>query len=422
MTLTDPVLLRSLALMGPCLVAMGMWVGLQPSAAARAGLIVAGAYNAVVILILHVVAQHLGWWSFTTTGGELLGMPVDVWIGWTVFWGVIAAWPNKIPVWWVALGVLWVDLILMPAASGIITLSPGWIVGEFIGLLLGLIPGRIVARWTVQKKHPGLRATMHLTTFLAFALWIAPEVVFAFTPGSWEDLRHPMLWLQVGVIPLAWFVAAVREFVVRGGGPPIPIDPPERLVTTGPYAYVANPMQLSAAALWLVMALALRNPWFVAASLSVVVYGAGFAAWHERVELPQRWPEFAGWRSRVRAWIPTRTPVSHPEAVLWVDTDCDPCSRVGRWIAGRAPDTLRVNPALPVHRRLTYRCGDFETSGIKAIFRAMEHMGIAWATVSFLGQVPGVSPILQNAVDAVGGGPRPAGTDKPAPSISDGTH
>ena len=54
-------------------------------------------------------------------------------------------------------------------------------------------------------------------------------------------------------------LSAVQEFVTRGRGTPIPFDPPRHIVTTGVYAYVANPMQLSAVLFLFLLAVIVGN-------------------------------------------------------------------------------------------------------------------------------------------------------------------
>lgn len=51
----------------------------------------------------------------------------------------------------------------------------------------------------------------------------------------------------------------MTEFVARGNGTPYPWDLPEQLVTTGPYAYLANPMQVSAVLILRLLALGTRS-------------------------------------------------------------------------------------------------------------------------------------------------------------------
>ena len=54
-------------------------------------------------------------------------------------------------------------------------------------------------------------------------------------------------------------ISAAFEFAERGGGTPIPFDPPRRLVTSGIYRYCANPMQVSCTVVMFVWALLLAN-------------------------------------------------------------------------------------------------------------------------------------------------------------------
>jgi protein-S-isoprenylcysteine O-methyltransferase Ste14 len=63
--------------------------------------------------------------------------------------------------------------------------------------------------------------------------WIAGRAAF--------DSPRPLGWIVVAIgaivgLPCVW------EFAWRGLGTPAPFDPPRRLVITGPYRFVRNPM------------------------------------------------------------------------------------------------------------------------------------------------------------------------------------
>ena len=238
------------------------------------------------------------------------------------------------------------------------------------------------------------------------------------------------LLLQLVVFTGLLGVSALREFATRGGGTPVPFDPPKRLVTSGPYAYVRNPMQLSAALVMLTWGAMLGSWWVMAAGVMAVVYGAGFAAGDEGADLERRFG--ARWRvysSRVRSWIPRWRPVDvgafvtdtlggqsdadRPRgATLYVAEECGPCSEVRAWFEARSPVGLEIVAAErhPTRSltRITYDPGNLsaDSVGVEALGRALEHVHLGWALIGMFMLLPGICGFLQIVTDASGGGPR----------------
>jgi protein-S-isoprenylcysteine O-methyltransferase Ste14 len=107
----------------------------------------------------------------------------------------------------------------------------------FIGLVLVLVPGELLARAGVA----------------------APEVIGV------AELAGIAIALAGGALAL-WCIVT---FALVGGGTPAPFDPPRRLLVRGPYAVVRNPMYIGAG-------LALAGASLVYASLALLSYAAAF--------------------------------------------------------------------------------------------------------------------------------------------------
>jgi hypothetical protein len=90
----------------------------------------------------------------------------------------------------------------------------------------------------------------------------------------------------------------------RGGGGPGMGTPPERLVTTGPYAYTRNPMYLGHMIFLVGLALTLKS---VLAALIAAACGIWF---HFRVRRDERrlrerfGQAYIGYQERVKRWLP----------------------------------------------------------------------------------------------------------------------
>ncbi|MEV4898790.1 methyltransferase, partial [Nonomuraea sp. NPDC055795] len=359
---------------------------------------------AAVDLQVDLVNQG-GWWTFHAEGGTLAGVPLDLLLGWALLWGALPAlaFPDA-PLALGAAGLAWFDLAVMPLAEPVVVLGPDWLYGEAVAIGLALVPGLLLARWTVRGTLPMARAGFQVV--LAAGLGIVAPVLLL---GVWRQPAWVLaLMAQALAVPSVMGASAVREFARTGGGTPFPYDPPRRLVTGGPYAYVRNPMQVAMTAGYVL--LAVLDVRFLAAAAISLAYGAGLAAWHEGEQLTRRFgADWATYRAAVRAWLPRWRPAAVP-ATVYVAATCGQCSQVGAWIERRGPVALRVvaaetHPAGP--RRITYERADgLRAQGVAAVAHVLTHVHLGWALAGWLLLLPCLNGFAQLCVDALGGGPR----------------
>ena len=423
MMIGDPhLIVRAGSLYVTVILTLALWVFGRPAARHWSGGLLATLWNVPVLLALNVAALRYGWWTFDARGGLLLGVPIDLLLAWAWLWGMLPALGfAEFRIGIVAAGGLVFDLLLMPRMSPVLQLGPGWLAGEAIGLAIGVSPGQLLARWTMKGERLAERATLQVITFAALMMFLLPASVIEGAGTGWTNpLAFPnwqiSLIIQVLALPAVVGLSAVQEFVTRGGGTPVPFDPPRRLVTTGAYAYVRNPMQLSAVVLLLVLGVVLQNFWIAIGGVMAHIYSSGLAGWDEGEDLRHRFgPAWDEYRSRVRSWIPRMRPwhsSGKPPARLFVAESCGMCSEVGRWFEGRGVSGLAILPA-EGHAsrgltRITYEAGDgsYSASGVAALARALEHVHAGWALVGCALRLPVICPLAQLLVDACGGEPR----------------
>ncbi len=427
MTLRDPALIRGLILFLPLALAFGLWRWRRPDRRLGAGAFLASAWMLSAGLAIHLVAVRAGFWHYDARGALWLGLPVDVYLGWAVFWGAVPvlAFP-RITVAIVVASMAFADLVLMPAAFPVVRLGPNWLAGEGIALVIGAVPAYLLGRWTADGVHLAWRTFLQCIAFSGLALAVLPAVILTRTGGALPTVDHGISWylgvgLQVVALIAILGLSAVQEFVQRGNGTPFPWDPPERIVTTGPFAYLANPMQASMTLLMLAVGAMVQSWWVAAAAVVAAVFSSGLAAWHEHGELTRHFgPAWDRSRARVRPWLPRWRPAagSGVTARLYFAETCTACSGLARWLRTLEPLGLELLPAEglePQPRRLTYVGTDgFVDSGVRALGRALEHVNMALAFIGWTIRLPVVGEFVQLVTDAVGGGPREPSPDPPS--------
>src|SRR5262245_15390704 len=399
-----------------------VWVWRRPGDRAWSGALLATTWNVPTLLILNAAAPHLSWWRYDANGGLLLGMPVDLLFAWAWLWGAVPAlaFPSTSLV-LVMLGSLAVDVALMPSAAPVVRLDSYWLLGDAVGVVTALLPAQLLARWTARDERLIGRAVLQMLTFVGLLFCFLPVVAIEGSGSAWIDpLTRPMwqrgLLVQLLALPALVGLTAVQEFVTRGRGTPVPFDPPRRLVTTGIYAYIANPMQVSATVSLLLLGLILWNPWVAVAGIMAHVYSVGLAGWDEHDDLRRRFGDaWIDYGRNVRRWIPRWRPwipIDRQPSRLFVSARCDMCRDVARWFARRQARQLLIVPA-ETHpsralRRITYEPADgsHPASGIEAIARALEHIHFGWALVGFALRLPIASRLFQLLADASGAEPR----------------
>jgi len=378
-------------------------------------------WTAPALLLLQLLNATAGWWTFTDGSAWFSGVPLELYIGWWMAWGLLPQIAlRRLPLAMSAACMVAVDLFVMPLMAPVVVLGPRWLMGEAVAAVLVLAPALCMARWTFENTRLQLRSWMQVVISGGVFLYLLPEIAFAARPGrGWEPMLTTRGWerqiaLQLIAVLALPGVGAVMEFAERGGGTPIPFDPPVRLVTSGIYRYWANPMAASCAVVLLAWATLLHNGWLLLTPVVAVIYSAGIAEWDEGEDMQRRFG--AAWltyRGAVRNWMPRWKPYHAGDpARLYLSASCGPCSELWRWIETRRPVGLDILPAesLPHGsiQRMRYEPGDGTASveGVRAMGRALEHLNLGWAVAGIALRLPLVWQFVQVMMDASGLGPR----------------
>ncbi len=152
-----------------------------------------------------------------------------------------------------------------------------------------------------------VRAAIIAPLFVSIWVYFVPRWLGG--PRAFADPR-PAGWV-VAAAGAAVMLACVWEFAWRGLGTPAPFDPPRRLVVSGLYRYVRNPMYVG-----LLLALAGEALLFPQIARGLLLEAAAFWAgatlfvllFEEPVLRRTFGGEYDNYRARVRRWIPRLTP------------------------------------------------------------------------------------------------------------------
>lgn len=427
-------------------VALRRW--LRPDARAlRAGTL------AVVVQLgvgtaLDIVCVRLGAWSYRDMPLLVAGVPADLHLDWALLWGfglvwLADRWPGRrargraqlafllgcvaltvcfdaaihrwmlfiehaASWWWAA------DAVFLTAALGL-TLWMHRSTGSGDARTCGL--GRL------PPLSPRVRALLLASTFVAFFFVVLPGWIVDAAEHFGVAARAPAwpwvagLLAGYGGVLLLW---GLHEFAVVGRGTPVPWDPPRRLVTTGPYAFTANPMQTGGVLLALACAAACPTWVGLVYALDVALVVVVVFRPAERRQLAERFgSDAATWAANVRPFVWRRLPwrpLDTPPAAVFYDAGCGPCRSWVGWMA-RFDETEALRFA-PLHGALAdellpsgsraasgralalwepglHGAPARITTGGEAVLRLVARLPFPLCTLGALSAVPGLAGLVE---------------------------
>lgn len=405
--------LRYVILIAPLLWASLAILFFRPGKQELAGAFIASLWNFSLLIPMNMMAKYFGWWAFYTESGLFFGLPIDVMIGWAIFWGAsIFLLLRGKDILLAIISVLSIDLIFMPQLTNLFTLGSNWFVGEFFVLMVCFIPGWLIASFTSQGIFVNFRALAQaiITAFLIFIFLPAALLEQAgrsiFEIMHWSQFKIVFFLNLIG-IPIILGLAGNQEFAERGNGTPIPFDPPKTLVNTGPYAYLGNPMQLSVVVYLMLAAIFYESIAVLSAAIMAVVYCLGIVRSHHAIDLlPRFGKSWIEYRGRVPYWFPTWKPWIKKASIIYFARSCGICSDTERWLASQKPSGL-IFMDISKHKnqinRVTYRYPNSkEVEGVYAISSAMNHINFAFALFGWAMRLPLIRQFLQLILDIAG--------------------
>src|SRR5436190_14914920 len=158
-----------------------------------------------------------------------------------------------------------------------------------------------------RRRFAGCRALLVAPAVSSLWTYFVPKWIVG--TRAFESPR-PLGWIVVAIgaaigLPCVW------QFAWRGLGTPAPFDPPRKLVVSGPYRFVRNPMYVGMGIAMLGEAITYPFTLLVIAGEIAVatVLVSLFVAYYEEPVLRQTFgADYEEYCRNVRRWIPRLTP------------------------------------------------------------------------------------------------------------------
>jgi protein-S-isoprenylcysteine O-methyltransferase Ste14 len=140
-------------------------------------------------------------------------------------------------------------------------------------------------------------------------------VLLPYLTNDWH-FHHPLPYWAIarvaGVLLIcAGLVPLIDSFVefFRAGGTPVPVASPPRLVVTGFYRYVRNPIYVGFLIILIGQTLLFGSPGMLEYSLVALCVGAAAVRFYEEPILIRKFgADYQAYRDAVRAWLPRLRP------------------------------------------------------------------------------------------------------------------
>ena len=307
----DNIILLSLILLLPVIGTGLLMLIDKPRYFEMVGVMLGILLNIPFLFLLNILAGTMGWWNYAHSDNSFYTIPVELVLGWAFFWGAFLPYIFKhLPLIVSVIIAIMIDLSFMPLLNGLFTLGTNWLVGEAVLISTCLLPSLIIFKLTVTRQHVLIRALIQSCIWGGWIVFLIPAIILSFENKdifSIFDWSHARLSLFIAGMSVSMIIGyrGVWDFAVKGNGTPIPFDPPQKLVTTGIYAYVANPLQISTLLMFICITIAYQSWLMIAAIIAHIFYCEIFVRWHHTVDIEKRFgTEWFTYKKSVRNWMP----------------------------------------------------------------------------------------------------------------------
>jgi protein-S-isoprenylcysteine O-methyltransferase Ste14 len=135
--------------------------------------------------------------------------------------------------------------------------------------------------------------------------------------GNWTAVRAGP-WSITGIILFVVGVALAMwsgcYLIGLGRGTPLPLDPPRRLVTNGPYRWVRNPQAIAMVLMVVGELLIVKSDWLWVMLPLTIIYLEAVVGPIEAKQLARDFGlEYENYAARVPKWIPNASATPHPD-------------------------------------------------------------------------------------------------------------